>query len=139
MRRETVMGSGDSFFQGTVFQLAQTHLIDSFEKLQKAMGSKNLECMPQSVFYNGTCIYISSKHQKLSWKHAERFCRKLPLNTSFVVIQNEHKYKFLLKELIKIREKEKPTDQIVFYVGFNYSKSNFGFLKRIKRITINKR
>jgi hypothetical protein len=119
----SVGGFGDSFFQSSIFKLGQTQLIDSFEKLQNAMKQKNLECMPQSVFYNGTCIYISSKHQKLSWKHAERFCRKLPLNTTFLVIQNEHKYQFIRRAIIKMREKEKPSDQLVFYAGFNYSRS----------------
>lgn len=120
----SVGGFGDSFFQSSIFKLGQTQLIDSFEKLQNAMKQKNLECMPQSIFYNGTCIYISSKHQKLSWKHAERFCRKLPLNTTFLVIQNEHKYQFIRRAIVKMREKEKPSDQLVFYAGFNYSRSN---------------
>lgn len=79
--------------------------------------------MPGSVFYNGTCIFISSKRQKLSWIHSERFCRKLPLNTTFLVLQNNHKYEFIRKEIIKIREKENPIDQLVFFIGFKYVKS----------------
>ena len=89
------------------------------------MGEKNLECMPNSLFYNGTCIYISRKREKLSWKHAERFCRKLPLNTSFLILENEHKLDFLRREIHKLREIEHPNDQLVFSIGFNYSRSMF--------------
>jgi hypothetical protein len=81
--------------------------------------------MPNSVFYNGTCIYISGRKEKLSWVHAERFCRRLPLNTTFAIFQNDHKYEFVRKEIAKLREKENPSDQLVFYVGFKNLKSIF--------------
>ena len=79
--------------------------------------------MPGSVFYNGTCIFVSSKRQKLSWIHAERFCRKLPLNTSFLLFENNHKFEFIRNEMIRLRERENPIDQLVFYVGFRYQNS----------------
>lgn len=88
-------------------------------------------CMPGSVFYNGTCIFISSKRQKLSWIHAERFCRKLPLNTSFLLFENNHKYDFIRNEIIKLRERENPIDQLVFYVGFRYQNSKLNGLYHI--------
>ena len=113
---------------GSAFYLVQGQLIDGLEKIQSAMGKKMLDCMPKSVFYNGTCIYISSKHEKLSWKHAERFCRKLPLNTSFLVVQNEHKMDFIRREIVKLREIENPDDQLSFNIGFNFTKSNSGFI-----------
>ena len=107
----------------SAFQVFKGELVDAWQYLQSKMGEKNLDCMPNSLFYNGTCIYISRKIEKLSWKHAERFCRKLPLNTSFATIDNEHKLEFLKREILKLREVEKPTDQLVFYIGFNYSRS----------------
>ena len=55
--------------------------------------------------------------------HAERFCRRLPLNTTFAMLQNDHKYEFIRKEIAKLRERENPTDQLVFYLGFRYLKS----------------
>ena len=113
---------------GKSFQLLEGQLIDGLEKMQSAMVKKKLNCMPRSIFYNGSCIYISGKHEKLSWKRAERFCRKLPLNTSFLIIQNEHKMDFVRRELVRLREKELPTDQLQFYIGFNFSKSRDSFL-----------
>lgn len=82
-----------------------------------------IECMPGSFFYNGTCIYFSRRKERLSWLHAERFCRKLPLNTSFLTIQNDHQYESLKNEIIKLREKENPNDQLVFYIGFRFFSS----------------
>ena len=114
-KRESSLGS--SFF------LVQGQLIDGLERIQTAMGKKMLECMPRSVFYNGSCIYISGRHEKLSWKHAERFCRKLPLNTSFLVIQNDHKMEFIRREIMKLRELEAPNDQLTFNIGFNNTQS----------------
>ena len=80
----------------------------------------NLECMPGSILYNGTCYYFSRKKEKLSWTNAERFCRKLPLNTSFLTIENDHQYEMLKKEVIRLRDKEQPEDQLVFYIGFRF-------------------
>jgi hypothetical protein len=79
--------------------------------------------MPGSVFYNGSCFYFASKKQRLSWIHAERFCRKLPLNTSFLTIQNDHQYNMLKNHIMTLREKENPSDQLVFYIGFKFVSS----------------
>ena len=92
--------------------------------------------MPGSVFYNGTCIYFSNKRQKLSWLHAERFCRKLPLDTTFLTIRNDHEFEMLKREIIKIAQKEKPTDQLVFYVGFRFYSSNLDLIEIINLIFI---
>ena len=83
--------------------------------------------MPGSVFYNGSCFYFSSKRQKLSWLHAERFCRKLPLNTSFLTVKNDHQYDMLRNEIMRIRTKESPVDQLVFYIGFRYMSGQSAF------------
>lgn len=74
--------------------------------------------MTGSYEYNGTCIYFSQKTEKLSWLGAEKFCRKLPLNTSFLKIENDHHLEFLRRIMVKIKEKENPQDQLVFLVGF---------------------
>jgi hypothetical protein len=81
------------------------------------------DCMPGSYAYNGTCIYFSTTNQKLSWIQAERFCKSLPLNTSFLIIQNEHQYEFIRRKLIKLKEKENPIDNLMFYIGFKKEKS----------------
>lgn len=78
--------------------------------------------------YNKTCIYFSDLSQKLTWLGAEKFCRKLPLNTSFLTIKNEHHLEFLRKILVRIKEREKPRDQLVFMVGFFERNSNYFFL-----------
>jgi hypothetical protein len=95
---------------------------DLIDKYQEAT-SYLAECMPGSVFYNGTCIYFSNKREKLSWLHAERFCRKLPLETTFLVIKNDHQYEMLKREIIKIAQKENPIDQLVFYIGYRFYSS----------------
>ncbi len=82
------------------------------------------DCMPGSYAYNGTCIYFSTTNQKLSWIQAERFCKSLPLNTSFLIIQNEHQYEFIRRKLIKLKEKENPIDQLVFLIGIYKIKGN---------------
>jgi len=74
--------------------------------------------MNGSYEYNKTCVYFSTINQKLTWLGAEKFCRKLPLNTSFLTIKNEHHLEFLRRILVRIKEKEKPRDQLVFLVGF---------------------
>jgi hypothetical protein len=79
--------------------------------------------MPGSYAYNGTCIYFSTTNQKLSWIQAERFCKSLPLNTSFLIIQNDHQYEFIRRKLIKLKEKENPIDNLMFYIGFKKEKS----------------
>ena len=94
-------------------------LLDKYTNVQSHLS----ECMPGSVFYNGTCIYFSSKRQKLSWLHAERFCRKFPVETTFLVIKNDHEYEMLRREIIRIAHKENPADPLVFYVGFRYYSS----------------
>jgi hypothetical protein len=76
--------------------------------------------MPGSVLYNGTCYYFTRSKEKLSWINAERFCRKLPLNASFLTIENDHQYEMLKKEVIRLRDKENPEDQLVFYIGFRF-------------------
>lgn len=97
----------------------QNTLIDKY-----ASGQSHLsECMPGSIFYNGTCIYFSSKHQKLSWLHAERFCRRLPLETTYLTIKNDHEFEVLKREIIRIAQKEDPVDQLVFYIGFRFYES----------------
>lgn len=87
--------------------------------------------MPGSVFYNGTCIYISKEDEKLSWADSEEFCKSLPLNASLLIIQNGHKLEFLKNEIIKIKELENSIDHLRFYAGFKYNiDSNFNeFLK----------
>jgi hypothetical protein len=73
--------------------------------------------------YNKTCIYFSKPNQKLTWLGAEKFCRKLPLNTSFLTIKNEHHLEFLRRVLVRVKEKENPRDQLNFFVGFYERKS----------------
>ena len=74
--------------------------------------------MPGSFYYNGTCLYFSTRNEKLSWLLAERFCRKLPFNTSLLVIENDAKLEFVRKSLVKIKQVENPPDQLVFLIGF---------------------
>jgi hypothetical protein len=110
--------------QGMGFGVIQNTLIDKY-----ASGQSHLsECMPGSIFYNGTCIYFSSKHQKLSWLHAERFCRRLPLDTTYLTIKNDHEFEVLKREIVRIAQTENPIDQLVFYVGFRFYESNLGIL-----------
>jgi hypothetical protein len=121
VKRNTLSETGGK----TIFNVLKKDLIDGLEKMQSSINKRGLECMPGSVFYNGTCIFISSKRQKLSWVHAERFCRRLPLNTTFLVLQNDHKSEFIRRELTKLREKENPLDPLLFYIGFRYVQSKF--------------
>ncbi len=74
--------------------------------------------MPGSFYYKGTCLYFSSKNEQLPWLLAERFCRKLPFNTSLLIIENDEKLEFVRKTLVKIKQFENPLDQLVFLIGF---------------------
>lgn len=80
------------------------------------------ECFSGSINYQDSCIYFSKPSEQLSWLRAERFCRKLPFNTSFLVIENERELEMLRRQLIKIKQNEKSRDQIAFSVGL-YMKS----------------
>ncbi|RNA42144.1 hypothetical protein BpHYR1_032422 [Brachionus plicatilis] len=76
--------------------------------------------MPNSFYYNGSCIFISKSNQKLSWLKAERFCRRLPLQSKFLIFENDHKFETVRKELIKLRLEEDPFDPLKFSIGFRY-------------------
>lgn len=77
--------------------------------------------MPDSFYYNGTCIFISKPSQKLSWIKAERLCRRLPLQSKFLIFENDHKFEFVRKQLIKLRLEEDPFDPLKFSIGFRYT------------------
>lgn len=76
--------------------------------------------MPDSFFYNGSCIFISNYNQKLSWLEAERFCRRLPLESKLLIFENDHKFETVRKKLIELRLKEDPFDPLKFSIGFRY-------------------
>lgn len=123
-KSSVVKRSGPSmnpYLQSTGFDLIKNDLIDKYTDTQSHLS----ECMPGSVFYNGTCIYFSSRRQKLSWLHAERFCRRLPLETTFLTVKNDHEFEMLKREIIKIAQKENPVDQLVFYIGFRFYESKY--------------
>lgn len=84
--------------------------------------------MPNSFYYNGSCIFISNSNQKLSWSKAERFCRRLPLESNFLIFENDHKFEAIRKELIKLRLKEDPFDPLKFSIGFRYNNGIYYFL-----------
>lgn len=87
-----------------------------------------VDCFPGSYAFNGSCIYFSSRKQRLSWSQAKDFCQRLPLNTSFLVIENYEEYEFIRKTIIRLKVKEEPVDQLVFLVGFSNTKGNDRFL-----------
>ena len=84
-----------------------------------------------SEYYNGSCIYFSKISERLSWISAEKFCRKLPLNMSLLVIENDHHMEFLRKQLLKIKQIESSQDQISFMVGL-YIKQGISFFVLFK-------
>ena len=79
----------------------------------------NKDCFPGSLAYNGSCIYFSSRNQRLSWVNAKQFCTSLPLNTSFLIIETKDELEFLRKSLVKFKLEENPVDQLVFLIGFS--------------------
>ena len=81
-------------------------------------GCIDLECIPGSLFYNGTCIYMSKSKQKLSWTHAQDFCHKLPFNASLLIVHNDHQYEFMQTMITKVKQDEDPRDQLVYFIGF---------------------
>lgn len=124
-------------FDSRTFKLIEKQLIYSYEKFGDELKKRNIICMPRSVPYNGTCIYISGKREKLSWKNAERFCRKLPFNTSLLKIENDHKYEFIHNQIIKLRQKENPIDQLVFLIGFNYTQNGWKWVNNRSLASMN--
>ncbi|CAF0885900.1 unnamed protein product [Brachionus calyciflorus] len=113
-KRESRLGKG--------FELVKGTLIQGFEKIQ---SNYTRDCMPGSFFYNDTCIFISKPKQKLSWIKAERLCRRLPFNTTFLIFENDHKLDAVRKELVKLRHKEDPYDPLKFLIGFRYKNNGW--------------
>lgn len=74
--------------------------------------------MPNSYVYNETCIYFSSTSERLSWFQAEKFCKKLPLNTSLLVIHNQHHFEFIRQMLLQLKVNETSQDDLMFLIGF---------------------
>jgi hypothetical protein len=50
----------------------------------------------------------------------------MPLNSSLLIIKNDMQLESIKKELIKIKIREEPLDEIVFLIGF-YEKNGFDF------------
>ena len=104
-------------FPSIIYSNFSTKNLDNF--------SVQIDCMPNSYSYNGTCLYFSTPNKKLSWTQAESFCAKLPLNASFLTIENEHHFDFIQSKLKKIKEEEQSEEDLIFYVGFKLEKSKF--------------
>jgi hypothetical protein len=103
--------------------IIQDELLVRFEKVQDIVGEKFMNCIPGSLYYKGDCIFFSERHQKLSWLRAQNFCKKLPLNSSFLVIEDDEQMEAIQTKIIELRETEKPIDQLVFFVGFRQYQS----------------
>lgn len=74
---------------------------------------KNTTC-----FLN-TCYYFST--EKISWHMAEKLCKLL-------VIKTFDEYEFIREKIIKIRNDEQESDQLVFNIGFNKSEFEWKWL-----------
>jgi hypothetical protein len=84
--------------------------------------------MQGSYYFNRSCYYFSHDSQKLTWLHAESFCRHMPLNTTMLTIKNNEEFEFIRQILIHIRQKENYRDQLVFNIGFNYTKGEWKWI-----------
>lgn len=86
------------------------------------------DCMPGSIFYNGSCYYFSRDIEKLTWIRSEKFCRKIPLNTSLLIIQNNKEFEFIRRNLLRIKQEENYAEQLVYNIGFHYSMNDWKWL-----------
>ena len=84
--------------------------------------------MPGSYYFNRSCYYFSKDSQKFTWLHSERFCRHMPLNATILVIKNEEEFNFVRQMLIYLRTKEEYKDQLVFNIGFNFTKGEWKWI-----------
>lgn len=83
-----------------------------------------LDCFPGSYFFNRSCYYLSKEYQKISWTSAEKLCRSLrSLNSSLLVLKTNEELNFIRKRLLATKTNEGFHEQLVFSVGFNYTKS----------------
>lgn len=77
--------------------------------------------MPRAIFKNGSCYFFSSSKEKLSWHEAYRWTSKLS-QISLLVIKSNEEFDFIKKEIIRIKREEFFQEQLVYQIGFNYSR-----------------
>ena len=81
------------------------------------------DCFPGSYFHNRSCYYFSKDYQKASWTNAEKLCKKLRfLNSSLLVIKSNEELNFIRQRLLFLKHDEEFSEQLVFSIGFNYTK-----------------
>jgi hypothetical protein len=92
--------------------------------------------MPGSMFYNRSCYYFSHNKEKLTWLHAEKFCRLLPLNASMLVVKENQELEFIKQAVIKLKQNENYQEQLVYYIGFNYTMGKINDSIRLARFLL---
>ena len=86
------------------------------------------DCMPGSYYFNRTCYYFSRDSQKLTWLQSESFCRLVPLNTTMLAIKSNEEFEFIRQIMINLRQQQNYKDQLVFNIGFNYTKGEWRWI-----------
>ncbi len=99
-----------------------------YDKLQQHLSNNDDDCFPGSFAFNGSCIYFSTREQRLSWQEANQFCQSLPLNTSFLTIETASEFEFVRKTIVRLKVKEEPVDQLVFLIGFSLVKNRWRWI-----------
>ena len=79
--------------------------------------------MPGALFKNGSCYYFSSNKEKLSWHDIYKWTNRFP-QISLLVIKNNAEFDFVRNEILRIKQKEVFQEQLIYQIGFNYSRIN---------------